>query len=501
MARYKHTDIEEGQSIFLTVNLKEQLMPGTFEYMLNDLVGGEIDISAFDENYNNDKTGSKAIPPEALIKLIIYGYYKGIKSSRKIQDLSKENVIARALTGDMDMHWTTIANFISGNSENFKKVFTETLMYCAELDLIGGETFAEDGRRMQSNASIEMSGTKEELRKRLGMFKKMADKHVAKHLKRDALGELREDKRNYEKRQKHLKRQIDKISDFLETMEPKEGKNAAEIKSNVTDNESAMIHSSKGYIQGYIGLAVADKKNQIIVHAQAAGTANEGEHLPEMIDGTLNNLKEAGVKPPEGKKPVFMGDANYFSGENLKACEERGVEAIIPDSQFNKRPDENNEKRFGYEAFTYHEDGDYYECPNGKRLEYKRKETLGKEEGSVYEASGKDCGACPLKTRCVRAKKHKGLYDRGRKLFIIKSELKILRDRMRQKLATEEYRNQYAYRIQIIEPVFANITYCKGLDRFTLRGQKKVNGQWNLYCILHNLGKCLAEYNKKMNAA
>ena len=120
MARYKHTDIEEGQSIFLTVNLKEQLIPETFEYMLNDLIGKKIDISMFDDNYKNDKTGSKAIPPAVLIKLIIYGYSKGLKSSRKLMALNDENIIAKALTGDMNIHWTTIADFISSNGEKFQ---------------------------------------------------------------------------------------------------------------------------------------------------------------------------------------------------------------------------------------------------------------------------------------------------------------------------------------------------------------------------------------------
>jgi len=77
------------------------------------------------------------------------------------------------------------------------------------------------------------------------MYKKMADKHVAKHLKQDVHGELRGNKRNYEKRQRHLQRRIDRISDFLASMKPKEGKRTEEIKSNVTDNESAMIWSSR----------------------------------------------------------------------------------------------------------------------------------------------------------------------------------------------------------------------------------------------------------------
>jgi hypothetical protein len=70
MARYKHTDTEDGQGMFLSVNLKEQLLPGSFEHMLDELVGGEIDVSVFDNNYRNDETGATAIPPAALIKLI-----------------------------------------------------------------------------------------------------------------------------------------------------------------------------------------------------------------------------------------------------------------------------------------------------------------------------------------------------------------------------------------------------------------------------------------------
>jgi IS5 family transposase len=62
---------------------------------------------------------------------------------------------------------------------------------------------------------------------------------------------------------------------------------------------------------------------------------------------------------------------------------------------------------------------------------------------------------------------------------------------MRKKLKTVKYQEIYADRIQIVEPVFANIRYCKGLNRFSLRGKEKVNGQWLLYCMVHNLGKCL----------
>jgi hypothetical protein len=66
MARYKHTDIEHGQNIFLQVNLKEQLIPGTFEYMLNEIINTRIGTGIFDMKYKNDLTGAKAIPPKTI---------------------------------------------------------------------------------------------------------------------------------------------------------------------------------------------------------------------------------------------------------------------------------------------------------------------------------------------------------------------------------------------------------------------------------------------------
>jgi len=503
MARYKHTEAENGQGLFLTVNLQEQLLPETFEYMLNDLIGKKIDISIFDDNYTNDETGSKAIPPAVLIKLIIYGYSKGIKSSRKLMDLAKENIIVKALTGDMEPHWTTIANFISGNSEKFQEVFVKVLAYCNELGLIGGETFAIDGCRLPSNASMEMSGTKEELEKKLAMYRKMTEKHIAKHQKQDESGEMTtEEKQHYEERQKQLSRQVEKIDDFLKTMEKKKGQRGDEIKSNVTDNESAMIKSSSGCFQGYIGIAVSDKKNQIIMHAEAVGSATEVEYLPSLLDGTLDNMKEAAIKTPEGKKATLMGDANYFSEKNLNFCQEREIEAIIPDNQHKKRLRESNGSRFEAVDFKYHEDEDYYECPNGKRLNNKGIIPLLGRSGKRYQASVKDCRMCSLNSRCIKTKKKIDQCDKGRQLFITeRNEPGGVCVEMRKKLSTNEYQDLYAFRIQIIEPVFANIKYAKGLNRFMLRGKKKVNGQWKLYCIVHNLSKCLGEYNQKRDTA
>ena len=500
MARYKDTDIDSGQGLFLAVNLKEQLLPGTFEHMLDELIGSKIDISDFDANYKNDETGSKAIPPAVLVKLIIYGYSKGIKSSRKIFELCKWNIIAKALSGGMEPHWTTIADFISSNSAIFKNIFVEVLTYCAELGLVGGHTFAIDGVRLPSNASIELSGTKAELERRLNVYRKMAGKHIAKHQRQDEREELnKETEKNYQKRQKKLNRQISKINNFLAVMKQKGGKQREEIKSNVTDNDSAMIRSSDGFIQGYIGIAVSDDLNQIIVSAEAVGSSNEGEHFSQLLDETLSNVKEVGIKPTEGKKLIILADNNYFSENNLKVCQERKIEAIIPDGQYKKRLGGTEKSKYDSDDFKYYEESNYYECPNGKKLKYKRVVVLRGQEWMRYQASVKDCRICPFNTRCINAKEDINKTSHGKMILIKKSsEHGNLCREMREKLNTLECQDIYANRIQIIEPVFANIKYCMGLNRFTLRSKEKVNGQWNLYCIVHNLSKCLKSYNLNM---
>jgi len=499
MPKFRTTDAEAGQGVFLSVNLQEQLLPDSFEYMLNEILGTKIDLSEFDKKYKNDLTGASAVPPSALLKLIFYGYYKGNKSSRKIYELNNNNVIAKALTGDMAIHWTTIADFISGNKEAVEGTFAQVLMYCNELGLIGGENFAVDGLRLPSNASIEMSGTRKQLTKRLESYRKMAAKHIERHARKDKEGTsdaVTEER--FKKRQKQIKERMEKISSFLEDMKKKEGRNAEEIQSNVTDNESAMIHSSKGYIQGYVGIAVTDQKNQIITSAQAFGSANETEHLAEMLDKNAKNLEEAGVKVEEGKKPTISADANYFSEENLLACEKRGIEAVITDSQAKRRIGEDGKNRYEVDEFKYNEVDNYYECPQGKRLTFKRKTCQKGVEGKVYQASLTDCKQCPVFKKCSWSKKEQNEQVQGKTLRITaKNKQGNVCRQMRKKLETVEYQDIYAYRIQIIEPVFANIRYCKGLNRFTLRGDEKVNSQWQLYCMVHNLSKCLKAYNVK----
>jgi transposase len=246
MANYKTTEKEQG--LFLQVNLKEQILPGTFEWTMSRFIDSEVDFSGFDLQYNNDETGAPAIHPRIILKAVLYGYENGQYSSRKIMKLCRDNITMKALTEDTEPYFTTIARFISGNYEEVKKIFTEVLYFCNELKLIDGKMFAIDGCKLPSNASKEWSGTKKELKKKREKIARLVDKLIEQHAEEDKKGGEKEAEaeEKFEEQIKRYNKQIEKLDEFDRTNGPRMGSRGKEVQSNITDNESAKIKGRTG---------------------------------------------------------------------------------------------------------------------------------------------------------------------------------------------------------------------------------------------------------------
>lgn len=511
MARYKREEISQGQ--FIIVNLKEQLLPNTFEWTLDYLIN-KIDISVFERNYHNDERGAAAYSPRVLLKIILFCYSRGIVSSRRIERMCKENIIVKALAADMEPDHDTIAGFISGNREAVKEIFREILLNCEELKLISGEMFAIDGCKLSSNASKEWSGKLKDLRKKEAELKKLVTHLLHKHQEIDRDEEskkilshyrktLGEDKERWERQIKEVEKKLKRYREFLATAERKEGVSGAEVQTNITDRESAKIKGPHGYIQGYNGIAIADSKSQVVVCATAIGSGAETNSLPPMMDELQTTMREL---KPERKRPLWksllLGDTGYYSEENLHEAQERKIKVLIPDPQFRQRDrvlkdrkKRTEKKKYTVEDFRYDKEEDKYICPHRKELVYKTRVTLRNNSGKKYQAKRGDCVNCPLLEKCIRVKTGK---IHARTLYIVEQKYEDnLCKEMREKIDNPVYRELYSRRMQIIEPVFANITYWKGMNRFTLRTEEKVNIQWQLYTIVHNIGKCIIPLAEK----
>jgi len=135
MARYKHYDY--AQMKMLPVSYAAQILAGTFEHTLNRLVEEEFDLSVFEARYRNDETGAPAYDPAILLKVILFGYSRGVTASREIERLCRENVVFMALAADSQPHFTTIAGFIATLDGEIERIFRDVLLVCDEAGLIG----------------------------------------------------------------------------------------------------------------------------------------------------------------------------------------------------------------------------------------------------------------------------------------------------------------------------------------------------------------------------
>jgi hypothetical protein len=242
--------------------------------------------------------------------------------------------------------------------------------------------------------------------------------------------------------------------------------------------------TSKGVIQGYTGVAAVDSQHQIIVEAQAHGTGSEQELLLPVVDAMADLLE------PDS---LITADAGYHSENNLKELHERRIHALIADNGMRQRderfasqarhktrPDPLANKTPAVTAATSgkFQPGDFHydattqtcTCPAGKR----------------------DCVPCQLREKCLRTPDKTPVRQVA---FFYKQQASPLKhtELMKQRIDSPEGRQRYGQRFSTVEPVFGNLRHNKGLNRFTLRGTAKVDAQWKLFCLVHNIEK-LAHY-------
>ena len=498
MAKYKKDDFD--QMVMLPVSLEDQLVPGTLEFAIHTLVETHMDLSRFEDRYNNDETGRSAYDPKILLKIVLFGYSRGMTSSRRMEWACRKNVTFIALSSGQHPDHSTIAAFVSSMKDEISPLFRDVLLVCEEMDLLGGTLFALDGLRLPSNASKQWSGTRSELEGRKQRIEAKVKKLLCEHTEQDKRDEGSPKAGGGPDRQRQierLQRKADRIGKWLKENEAKIGPRGKEITSNITDNESAEMYTAHGIIQGYNGQALADSKHQVIVHGEAFGNSQDFEHVPPVLEGAKQNMEAIGQSEDYFSGKILTADSNYHSRTNIGKCEEEGIDAYIPDRFFRRRDPRykpqrrywpKRKSRFGLEDFNYDKETDRYVCPAGKYLKLKVRRV--KNAGNLYQQYGadeSDCRGCTLRSRCLRTK-----HSRYRWLYVPTGTVGTnFSKKMVAKIDTEQGRKIYPQRLGIIEPVFANIRVHKRLDRFTLRGKAKVNIQWLLYCMVHNMEKIL----------
>lgn len=274
--------------------------------------------------------------------------------------------------------------------------------------------------------------------------------------------------------------------------------------------------TSKGVIQGYTGVAAVDSQHQIIVDAQAHGTGSEQELLLPVVQSMQASQTATPLLKPHS---LVTADAGYHSEANLKQLAAMQVEALIADNGMRQRDERftgqekyknikdplhnksntqahANKTRKHYQAqdFIYDALRGTCICPAGKQLYQNGANCIHNGYRAIkFQGAQRDCLPCEHRARCLRnpdkTKTRQVSFFQGK----ADPSKPSYTDLMKQRIDSEAGRAAYGRRFATVEPVFGNIRHNKQLNRFTLRGQKKVDTQWKLYCLVHNIEK-LAHY-------
>ena len=504
------------QDTMVVINFNDQIVPGSFEHALHYLIEHKVDLSAFYTAYKNTFEGRPAIDPAILLKVILFAYSKGITSSRQIQWCCQSNIIFKALSCDTSPDFTTIAAFVSGHSDAIVNLFEQIVLICHEQGLIGHDLIAIDGCKIPSNAAKEWSGTLEELEHKRVKLKRQIKLKLDEHKANDKLPNSTSTNKRKQKVQQTidtLQAAHDKVARFLNTAEPRmgQGSRPTQVKSNITDNESCKMKTSKGTIQGYNGIATVDSKHQIIVDAQAIGEGQEQHVLIPALERIEQRYQRMGISEniyADGL--IVTADTGYSNQTNITYLHEQSIDAFVPDNQFRQRDPAfaNQKKRHApkkasqtseqplYSAEDFHLDPKRKrcECPAGHSLTLKRNnQDLHGNQKLFFQGRLSQCRSCTLKTKCMRRPEAADTrLGHGRQVsFIITPRTQHSKpiEWMKQRVDSIQGKQIYAERLAVVEPVFGNIRSNKGLDRFSLRGKEKVNGQWHLFSLVHNIEK------------
>jgi len=371
--------------------------------------------------------------------------------------------------------------------------------------------FAIDGVKLPSNASKQKSGTRADFEHQATKLETAARVMLERHREEDNKPVEADLRQKEVQRITRLQTDAAQLRQWLAAHpEDRKGSKGTLRKSNRTDNESAKMATSKGVIQGYTGVAAVDAKHQIIVDAQAHGTGSEQELLVPVVKAIQGALPDV---PLITATSLITADAGYHSESNLKQLADLNVDALIADNGMRQRDprfkdqakhkpaadplhDKSGNKKAKKQAavyrpadFHYDRDAQTCVCPAGKTLYGNGSHCIINGFVAVkFQGAQQDCVPCEQRDQCLRTPAK--TQTRQVSFFQGKADgTASFTDKMKARIDSPEGQAKYGRRFATVEPVFGNVRHNKQLNRFTLRGQRKVDAQWKLYCLVHNIEK------------
>lgn len=424
-----------------------------------------LDLRKLGVKIDPQKEGNPSYDPKAMLKLLVYGYSYGVRSSRKLEREIYYNLSFIWLMGGLKPDHKTIAEFRRKNKGALKMALKQCVRLCLKLELIAGNVLFVDGSKIRANASIKNTWTAEKCQKVLAKVDKRITEIISEAEAVDKGEEGMPSLVTVSQELGDAKAMKERVKEVMAKLEENEEKTL-----NTVDRECARINSVHGTHAGYNTQVVVDDKNGLIVSSDAVSANNDLGQFSRQIDKAQEEV---------GKKcQTAVADSGYAYTDDLAKIDKQGVQVIVPTQRLASGREIGE---FDKRNFRYDTDRDCYICPKGEVLRYSGR--TRRRNGKNYKMENRGaCLKCPEFGKCTTA-------ERGRKVTRLDEE--SLRVRLEQEFALSPNQEIYKRRQQRVELVFGHIKKNLGITSFLLRGLEGVRAEMSVLSICFNLRRMM----------
>lgn len=411
------------------------------------------------EQRRHDPNGRPHYAVDLLLKVWLYGYMYGIRSSRALERACRDTFPLAWLAGMHQPDHNTLWRFWNRYRPMIAKIFVQSVRVAIEAKAVGMVVQALDGTKIRSAGAKRTEWHKADLEKvltRLAERISELERQIAESgAEAGADDRLPEELKNRQQLRSRIEQSLAALAEAeREHMHPH-------------DPDAQMMVSHGRTRFAYNAQAMVDQQAGIIVAADVTDQPNDTHQLEPMLEQTEENTG--------GFARTTVADSGYHTAEGLGAAEAMGADVVVAVKQRSAKVGPYHTTRF-----TYDETTDTVRCPQDQTL---TREGTRRHKDKPYPVKTYRCrvgAACPVASQCTRE-------SGGRLIEISPHHASVLRNR--------EHPNARALlrqRQTIVERVFAEIKEVLGLRRWAVRGLEGVKEQWWMICAAFNLRRMLA---------
>jgi transposase len=418
------------QDLLLPPSLREWLSEDHLVYFVSDVVD-QLDLSAMHAVYGEEKRGQPPYDPRLMTKLLVYGYCTGVFSSRRIQKRLREDIPFKVLAAGNEPDFRTISDFRKIHIQTLENLFEQVLGMAMECGAIKLGRVSLDGTKLKANAS----------------------KHKAM-----SYGRMKE-------KQQQLKEEVKQLLEQAEAADQEEDQRYGSRRGDELPEELRRRETR---------LAKIKLAKKVVEQRARDKAAEEGKSAEEAQRAKPEDKDQYNFTDPESR--IMKGADGFVQGYNAQAAVEPTLLLIVGQS--------------------------VTEAANDKKQLKPMVELIDRQSGQRPEAILADNGYCSdenleyLESADQPERKIEGFVATGKQMHgehrvparrgpLPKGATRV--DRMKRKLKTKAGKAVYAARKCVVEPVFGQIKQARGFRQFLLRGKDKVQGEWALVCLTHNI--------------